>query len=102
MKNAFGEEMDRQVRVRHNSWPINLAMKLGAKNKAQANLILAIFAIILLTATFIMLKGQPSFKAVDADDYSNAQIQELIDRGINTDDLTPEQKRELEKRGISI
>jgi len=102
MENAFGEKKDIRVVVKKKSWPIRIAMKCGAKTESQATLVMVVITLLLITVAFFTFRGQPSVEIIDPEKLSNAQIQELINRGINTDDFSPEQKRELIKRGIDI
>lgn len=84
-------------------WPVRLTMRFGVKSASQANLIiLGVIAVLILTSVVVFNSRTTAPETPEVDDFSNADIQDLINRGVNLDNLTPETIQELRDRGIDI
>jgi hypothetical protein len=73
---VFEDQQQRRRPVKRESWPVKLAYKLGAKNMAQANLIMIIFSVIALSGTFymytqIIFPTQPESNNISEENLNN-------------------------------
>jgi len=105
---VFNEEQTirRPVTVVKRAWPIRLAMKLGAKTDAQASLVvLSVVLLLLVAAIFIYQNNAREIREnfpPTLEDLTDQQIYELLNRGVNTENLPPETKEELRRRGFDV